>query len=256
MSLQDTKDAAPSLMQRVREAAQEARRRAEAAARDPEEARRQKDAQEAARAAALAAYEDDQWAHAEEALTAYGLKRKEVRRWRAGLSEDWEALRAVRAWLKEPEVTHLLLIGATGTGKTLAGVEAVVSCRFWYAHPDFGRTWAWPDTIGTSGLFVLSGDVATLSYYGQDTAKWREKLCGCRLLVLDELGTEVMSAGWLSLLDTVINQRHRAGRKTLLLTNLDPATFKARYGERVARRVNEEGRALSLGAVTLSGGAR
>lgn len=256
MTLRNSEEVAPSTMAMVLQKAQEARRRAEALAADPAAREAARVQREAAQKAARAEHEAAKWAHAEDALTAYGLERKEVRRWRAGLSADWEALRAVRAWLKEPEVTHLLLIGATGTGKTLAGVEAVIDCRFWYEHPDFGRTWAWPDTIGTSGLFVLSGDVATLSYYGQDTAKWREKLCGCRLLVLDELGTEVMSAGWLSLLDTVINQRHRAGRKTLLLTNLDPATFKARYGERVARRVNEEGRALSLGAATLSGGAK
>jgi DNA replication protein DnaC len=243
------------LRERVRQAAEAARRRAEEERGNPGLAAQRKAQREALAASEKAAHEARQWARMGEALEDCGLQAGEVAALRRGLSGDWEALREVRAWLKGPEA-HLLLLGAPGTGKTLAGAEAVASCRFWYMHPDWGRTWAWPEALGDCGLYVLSGDVATLSYYGKDTETWRRKLCGCRLLVVDELGTEVMSAGWQSLLDTIFNQRHRAQRKTLLLSNLDAADFKARYGARLARRVREEGRAVSLGAVTLSGGGK
>lgn len=200
---------------------------------------------------ALVAHRKDQDDVMEQHLLSCGVQRQEVAHLVQGLRPEWEACRVAREWWPSPS-SILLLLGATGTGKTLAAAELIAQCRFGYVHPDFGETWAWPSTLSERGLFVLAGDLATTSYYGVDAEKQRSRLLGCRLLVIDELGTEVASAPWQSLLDTIVNQRMRAQRKTVLLSNLDKAGFKARYDDRITRRVRDEGQVVSLGSVTLT----
>lgn len=180
-----------------------------------------------------------------EHLKAHGVGEREVGVLRAGPDFSVRALAEVREWLKGP-LSHLALVGECGTGKTVAGAWAVAQQRFWYQDSELGLCWAWPSTLSESGLMVLAGEAARVSYYGDEAEKLRRRLIRCRLLVLDELGVEVMSSGWFSLLNDVLNQRHRAERRTLLLANLTWAAFSERYGERVADRLREAGKVVSL----------
>lgn len=204
-----------------------------------------------ATAARVAAHRQAQQEARAEHLISCGVGRLDVERLAAGLSAEWEACRVARTWWRTPEPL-LLLLGAPGTGKTLAASELVAACRLGYQDPELGDVWCWPSTVSERGHVVLSGELATSSYYGQDAEKQRHRLIGYRLLVIDELGTEVQSPPWQSLLDTLVNQRMRAKRKTVLLSNLDEDAFCARYGARVSRRIRDEGLAVSLGPVTMT----
>lgn len=204
------------------------------------------------REAAIAAHEKAQADAMEEHLLTCGVGALESERLRKGLSGTWEACRTAREWWATPGSLVLLMMGATGTGKTLAAAERIAAIRMGYVDSELGNVWCWPSTLSERGLYVLAGDLATNSYYDVEAQKQKMRLLGAKLLVVDELGTEVMSAPWLALLDNVVDGRMRQKRRTILLSNLDAATFKGRYGERIAGRIRREGMAVSLGAVTLA----
>jgi DNA replication protein DnaC len=72
-------------------------------------------------------------------------------------------------------------------------------------------------------------------------------------LVVDDMGVEFIDerGAYQSLLDEVINDRYANRRPTLLTTNLDAESFKARYGERIADRIRECGKFVSVGAASM-----
>lgn len=218
-------------------------------------------AQEAERLAQRKAHEATQRAGAAGHLERCGLRTRDASRVAAGLSADWgvvgdgaqatSALRAARAWWKSDKVL-LLLVGAPGTGKTCAVGELLARVRLDYVHPDLGRTWCWPTTTAESAAYVLAGDLAG-DVFAEDMGKRRDRLQRVRLLVVDELGAEVMSSPWQSLLQNILVNRHAAGLKTALVSNMGGQAFRQRYGAVVFRRLNEDGTTVSLGTETLSG---
>ena len=52
--------------------------------------------------------------------------------------------------------------------------------------------------------------------------------------------------GWRSMLDELIDTFHGDRRPLLITTNCDVAGFKVRYGERIADRLRESGRWISV----------
>jgi hypothetical protein len=51
----------------------------------------------------------------------------------------------------------------------------------------------------------------------------------------------------------LIDERYRQKRRTVLIANMSPQDFAKRYGQRVARRVEEAGRIIDMGQKRLSG---
>lgn len=204
-------------------------------------------------------------------LERCGMGARDAAKVALGLSDAWgwvdvpgregvaprrvQALQAARDWWRGDR-SILFLFGAPGTGKSLAAGWLLTQLRLEYHRPDWGPTWCWPTTVSESGIVALARELATRPMYGTDADRLRERLTRCRLLVLDELGTEVMTDPWQSLCDTVVVRRHAAGLRTVLVSNVSGRDFTARYGQRVSRRIRDDGLAVSLGSQTLTGGGQ
>lgn len=64
-----------------------------------------------------------------------------------------------------------------------------------------------------------------------------EHLISCDLLIIDDLGTELLNAYTNSRLFYIINERLLSGRSTVISTNLDLNELRDRYSERIASRI-------------------
>ena len=81
----------------------------------------------------------------------------------------------------------------------------------------------------------------------QEEAQGFEELIQTPILVIDDLGTEPMLRNiTVEYLFTLLNERCAAGRATLIATNLSPAELKERYGERVASRLLDRSRCVTV----------
>lgn len=132
------------------------------------------------------------------------------------------ALLAVR----EMRGTFLVLVGPTGTGKTVAAA--------W---------WAWT----RRGRVVKASRLARMSWYDEARV---DALIGAPALVVDELGTECDDAKgvWRSRLDELCDARYDARRPTVITSNLPETssvpgerTLSALVGARIWERWLEDG---------------
>lgn len=117
------------------------------------------------------------------------------------------------------------LSGNPGCGKTVAAAD-----------------WLWRNL---PGLFIKSARLARWDRYDNESMN---RLLRARRLVIDDLGTEYQDAkgNFMAILDEIIDVRHDHSRPTVITTNLDAPAFKLRYGERIADRIREDGRFVSL----------
>lgn len=130
-----------------------------------------------------------------------------------------KALQAVQRWLDAGDVpATLVLSGGTGCGKTVAAAWGLVRCG--------GR---WRTAQALCRLFAAQ--------FGEQLEE-QEGVVDCRLLVIDDLGTEHDAQRMGEVLLEVIDQRQNASRtRTIISTNLSRKDFAARYSsERIASR--------------------
>ena len=122
-------------------------------------------------------------------------------------------------------VRSLLFMGETGLGKTHLSL-AIVS-----AVSDKGYSVVY----GPAGKLFSAVEKEHFSYSG-DTEK-RDSLLECDLLVIDDLGTEFLSAFTVSLVNDIIDSRLLEGKPTIISTNLSIDEIEKRYSQRVASRL-------------------
>lgn len=143
--------------------------------------------------------------------------------------------------------TLLVLSGMRGCGKTVA---ASTWLHRWAA--DVYEQRQGPDDAnvvrpvrGLGAVFVTAARLSRWSRY-DDAAM--DRLIKAPRLVIDDLGAEFMDerGSYLCLLDEVVNERYAAARPTVMTTNLGAPEFRERYGERIADRIREAGRFVSL----------
>jgi len=116
------------------------------------------------------------------------------------------ALVAVKAHVAAPRAcVFLTLAGSRGQGKTFAAAWAVYSA---------------------GGRFVDAHDLVRLSSF--DANEWRD-LEHQPVLALDELGAEYVNEAYRANLYALLNRRYADQRRTVLVTNLSPSAFLARY---------------------------
>ncbi len=72
------------------------------------------------------------------------------------------------------------------------------------------------------------------------------RMCQCDLLILDDLGTEMMSEPSRSALYTLVNTRLLARKKTVASTNLTSAQMEKRYTPQIMSRLEGEYQVLSF----------
>lgn len=123
---------------------------------------------------------------------------------------------------------NLLLVGGSGIGKTHLSTAIARSVI------ERGYDVFYNSAVGMLSDFeahrfgtgVMHGD-------GSDVARYTE----CDLLILDDLGTEVVNQFSLSCLYHVINTRLNLGLSTVISSNLPPAQISKLYSDRIASRL-------------------
>ena len=86
-------------------------------------------------------------------------------------------------------------------------------------------------------LFAKIGDYR-YDYRMRDMKNsFTEDLCGCDLLIIDDLGTEQMTSQVPPDLFRIVNERQLGGRSTIISSNLSLEELRDRYSDRVFSRV-------------------
>jgi DNA replication protein DnaC len=121
-------------------------------------------------------------------------------------------------------------------------------------NPGSGKTTAagYRLYLAGCGMFVKA---ARLSRWPRYDEAEMERLFTRNPIVIDDLGTEYQDAkgNFMAILDEVIDVRYDHSAPTIITTNLDATAFKERYGERIADRIRESGRFVSLSAASMRG---
>ena len=130
-----------------------------------------------------------------------------------------------------PKSGNLLLTGGTGLGKTFlsASIARVVSAS--------GHSVVY-DTAGHIFARFEAQKFGRDDGENADTAVSRAR--GCDLLILDDLGTELMTSFVHSAMYQIVNTRLITGKKTVISTNLSPDELGRRYGAPVLSRLQGE----------------
>lgn len=144
-------------------------------------------------------------------------------------------LRLCRAYAESfgAQSPNLLFTGEPGLGKTFlsAAIARVVAAK--------GCGVAYDTASGLLASFErekFSRDTDEVS----DAASRVRQLMSCDLLILDDLGTEMLTAFTQSALYALLDGRLRAGKKTIVSTNLDRSGIETRYGAALASRLAGE----------------
>lgn len=131
----------------------------------------------------------------------------------------------------KPMPSNLLFLGGTGLGKThlSTAVARVVIERGYdvYYNSAVGLVSDFESRRFGNGLAAETSD---------DIARYVE----CDLLIIDDLGTEVVNQFTLSCLYYVLNTRLNRNRPMIVNTNLMPADLRKIYSDRIASRLTGE----------------
>ena len=128
-----------------------------------------------------------------------------------------------------PASDNLLFVGGTGLGKTFlaACVARAVADR------------GYSVVYETASHLFAKLEQAKFSPT-EESRREAEKLTNCDLLIMDDLGTEMLTTFVQSAFYQIINTRLSKGKKTVINTNLTPDEIGARYGAAVQSRIEGE----------------
>lgn len=131
----------------------------------------------------------------------------------------------------KPMPQSLLFLGGTGLGKThlSTAVARVVIERGYDVYYNSAVGMISDFEYRRFGNGVAQSD-------GDDTARYTE----CDLLIIDDLGTEVVNQFTLSCLYHVLNTRLNFGKPTLISTNLTSSELRKTYSDRITSRLMGE----------------
>ncbi len=138
--------------------------------------------------------------------------------------KDTETLTAAREWAAG-QFWSLVFLGNPGNGKSVA---AAFLAKQWISR-------AGVDSVE----WLRAQEVATLSAYGREAQDLKARARRVKLLVIDDYGDESESAPWKAWLGDVLGARYAAEARTVITSNLDAETFKARVGLRLTDRFRE-----------------
>ena len=131
-----------------------------------------------------------------------------------------------------PQSSNLLLYGSTGLGKTfLSGCIAnVVANKYSVCY----------DTAA-SALTAFEQQKFARDLEDQQAASTKvERMLSCDLMILDDLGTEMVTQLSISALYTLINTRLVNHKATILSTNLSDDEIYSKYSKQIASRIDGE----------------
>ena len=139
-----------------------------------------------------------------------------------------KVLQFCRRWAENfgPQSPNLLFMGGAGLGKThlaLAVADAVLEKGY--------------DVLYTSSA-ALAAQLSREHFDRDSEDSWLEACKEADLLILDDLGTEHITALTISVLYELVNTRMLCHRPTVYTTNItDQGIFEARYTEKVSSRM-------------------
>lgn len=123
-----------------------------------------------------------------------------------------------------PNAPSLLLLGATGTGKTHLSLAIAKQ-------------------VTEQGYSVVYGSIQPLlrklesEHFGRAEGDSESQLINCDLLILDDLGMEFDSPFNRVCLYNILNARLLEGKPTIISTNLGHSAIAERYGDQIASRI-------------------
>lgn len=129
-------------------------------------------------------------------------------------------------WAKIPH--HLLFLGNTGLGKT--HLSTAVAKRV----IERGYDVFYNSAVGMLADFEMQRFGSSAA---QGDASNTARYTSCDLLILDDLGTEVVNQFTLSVLYSVLNTRMNMDKATVVSTNLTPAELRKSYNDRITSRL-------------------
>ena len=146
--------------------------------------------------------------------------------------------KAMQKWASEFASTKkdLLFMGATGTGKSyLASAIARKVIDQGYSVAFLSS----PTFFDIIGQFQTMKQMFNPDPVDYSVAKERyEALFDAELLVIDDLGTEYRSSQKVGAeLLTILDRRHQANRRTIVISNLDAPELRANFDERLTSRL-------------------
>lgn len=138
-----------------------------------------------------------------------------------------------------PDSQNLLFRGGTGLGKTFlsACIARVVSER--------GHAVVYDTIVSALGAFETQR-FARSDDQAAEAAERVRRLLDSELVILDDLGTEMVTEMTKSALYTLINSRLIAGKKTIISTNLSARDIERRYTPQIASRLEGEYQTLTF----------
>ena len=128
---------------------------------------------------------------------------------------------------------NLLFQGGTGLGKTFlsACIARVVAQN--------GHSVCYDTAASALEAFELK-KFARDAETAENAATRVERMLECELMILDDLGTEMLTQISISALYTLINTRLVEGKKTIISTNLTDAELARRYTPQICSRIDGE----------------
>ncbi len=137
------------------------------------------------------------------------------------------------------QTQNLLFTGAPGLGKTFlsACIAREVS--------DHGFSVVY-DTAAHIFQQFESGKFGRENPYEEDPDREINRYLNCDLLIMDDLGTEMLTSFVQSTVYRIVNDRLLSRRRTVLSTNLTVEEIARRYGEAVRSRIEGEYRILQF----------
>ncbi len=178
-----------------------------------------------------------------ESLREAGLGEREIAL--LATAEQKPALVAARQWLAS-DSDFLLLSGGAGTGKTIAAAVVLSDFRDSEKEPsiNFDRKRQLP----RGAMMVRAVAGPAIGLFDEASQKKVEQMRGVAFLVIDDMGTEMLTDVWRQNLDDVIDYRYSNKLRTIITTNLTPDAFKERYGARIADRIRHTAKIVLVGA--------
>lgn len=151
------------------------------------------------------------------------------------MEKNYDACRDY-AYEFSPKSGNLLLSGDPGLGKTFlsASIARVVS--------DTGHSVVYDTAAHIFARFEAKKfDRSDESETAEDDVS---RYLKCDLLIIDDLGTEMITSFVQSALYQIVNTRLMTNRKTIISTNLNPGELGTRYGAAILSRLEGEYRIL------------
>ena len=150
-----------------------------------------------------------------------------------------KAVNTCRSFIENFKISYenLYFYGTVGTGKSFLSIctaQELLSQGFSVLY------------FSASGLFERLSSYVFSYNNKEDYQRFCSDLYGCDLLIIDDLGTELMSSFVSAQLFSCINERHLGRKSTMISTNLNLPELRDRYSDRVYSRIISEYTPLKL----------